>query len=49
MWSDNETSVDLINVQHLVGGVADVIRRHDLLPVTIGVYGGWGQGKSSLV
>ena len=49
MWADNETSLDLINVQHLIGSVANVIRNQDLLPVTIGVYGGWGQGKSSLI
>lgn len=49
MWADNETSLDLINVQHLVRGVTDIIRQDALLPVTLGVYGGWGQGKSSLI
>lgn len=49
MWPDNETDVDLLNVRHLVTGVADTVTNPELLPVTIGVFGGWGQGKSSLI
>jgi hypothetical protein len=49
MWSDNEAIVDLLNVQHLVGAVLRVIRDDRLDPVTIGVYGDWGSGKSSVI
>lgn len=49
MWSDNETSLDLLNVQHLVAATAGVVRNDDLLPATIGIFGGWGSGKSSLI
>jgi hypothetical protein len=49
MWSDNESAVDLYNVQHLVAAVASTARNQRLLPVTIGVYGDWGSGKSTVV
>lgn len=49
MWADNETTTDLLNVRDLVRVVADTIRNDRLLPLTIGIYGGWGSGKSSLV
>lgn len=49
MWSDNESGIDLYNVQHLVAAVASTARNQRLLPVTIGVYGDWGSGKSTVV
>jgi predicted KAP-like P-loop ATPase len=49
MWADRETLVDLINVQHLVATITDVVANEKLLPTTIGVFGDWGSGKSSLV
>lgn len=49
MWSDNESPIDLYNVQHLVSAVASTARNQRLLPVTIGVFGDWGSGKSTVV
>ncbi len=49
MWSDNETAIDLLGFQHLANAVTSIVRRDHLLPATVGVYGDWGGGKSSLV
>lgn len=49
MWSDNETAVDLLSVQHIVAAVLTVVRDPRLSPVTVGVYGDWGSGKSSAI
>jgi hypothetical protein len=49
MWSDNEAVVDLLNVEHLVGAVLRVVKDDRLDPVTVGVYGDWGSGKSSVI
>jgi hypothetical protein len=49
MWSDNESTVDLLGFQHLVSAVTSIIKNESLLPATIGIYGDWGSGKSSLV
>lgn len=49
MWSDNESKSDLLGFQHLVGAVTSIVRTESLLPATIGVYGDWGSGKSSLL
>jgi len=49
MWSDNETDLDLLGFQHLMGSVCSIVRNDDLLPATIGVFGDWGSGKSSLL
>jgi hypothetical protein len=49
MWSDNEAAVDLLNVEHLVGAVLRVVKDDRLDPVTVGVFGDWGSGKSSVI
>jgi len=49
MWSDNETDIDLLGFQHLVSTVCSIVRDDSLLPATIGVFGDWGSGKSSLL
>lgn len=49
MWSDNETEIDFLGFEHLVSAVASIVDNEALLPATIGVYGDWGSGKSSLL
>lgn len=49
MWSDNEADLDLLGFQHLTSAVCSIIRNDSLLPATIGVFGDWGSGKSSLL
>jgi predicted KAP-like P-loop ATPase len=49
MWSDNETTIDLLQFRYLGSSVCRIIRSPRLLPTTIGVFGDWGSGKSSLL
>lgn len=49
MWSDNETKTDFLNFEDTVGSVTDILRRKDLHPLSLGLFGGWGSGKSSLL
>jgi hypothetical protein len=49
MWSDNESDVDLLGFSHLEAAILSIIRAKTLLPATVGVFGDWGSGKSSLI
>jgi predicted KAP-like P-loop ATPase len=49
MWSDNETSTDYINFQHYQDAICQIIDTSELLPCSIGIFGDWGSGKSSLM
>lgn len=47
--SDNETKVDMLNNKAIAKTVADVIGDCDDRPISIGVHGDWGAGKSSVL
>lgn len=49
MWHDIEAKVDLLNFSLVAQAAAELIRESGGAPITIGVSGGWGVGKSSLV
>jgi predicted KAP-like P-loop ATPase len=47
--SDNETKVDLLNNDAIAKTVVMLLRERPEHPVTIGVHGDWGVGKSSVL
>lgn len=49
MWPDKETEIDYLNFGYMVSLVANIATNRDLSPSTIGLYGDWGSGKSSLM
>ncbi len=49
MWHDNETTVDLLGYGRFSNVVADLALDERVLPVTIGLFGDWGSGKSSVL
>lgn len=49
MWNDNESLSDYIDYSHLSKAITKIIDTDDLLPCSIGIYGDWGSGKSSLM
>lgn len=49
MWADNETSEDLLGFKVHADLLINVINDEQILPVTIGVFGDWGSGKSSIL
>lgn len=49
MWSDNETVEDLIGFEVHADLLKQVVLDETLLPVTLGVFGDWGNGKTSIM
>lgn len=46
---DNETAIDMIYSEAVSATVAKVIRDSGNEPLTVGVHGDWGAGKSSVL
>lgn len=49
MWKDSETQLDLLDFDYLKETIIEIINNENLSPSSIGVYGNWGSGKSSLI
>ncbi len=49
MWSDNETHQDFLNFCCVADTAAEVIVQAGGQPLSMGVSGGWGAGKSSML
>lgn len=47
--TDNETKVDLLNNEAIATTIIKLLRQRPDRPVTIGVHGDWGAGKSSIL
>ena len=49
MWKDSEADIDFLNFNYLAEQVVEISKDEKLSPATIGVYGDWGSGKSTLM
>ena len=49
VWQDNETDVELLGFHVHADLIRSVITDPGVLPVTVGVFGDWGGGKSSIM
>lgn len=49
MWSDSESDVDYLNYTEVSEMIGEIISDDGLLPISIGIYGSWGVGKSSIL
>ena len=49
MWSDKETTEDLLGYIVHASLIKNVVTNEKNLPITIGLYGDWGSGKSSIL
>jgi predicted KAP-like P-loop ATPase len=49
MWADKESQLDYLNFSDIAEAAVDVIGNPALRPVSLGVFGDWGAGKSSLL
>ena len=49
MWPDNETERDYLNFSSVSDTVAEIVDQARGRPISIGVSGAWGTGKSSMI
>ena len=49
MWRDRESEEDFLNFTEVADQIATLALSPDLLPVSIGVFGTWGTGKSTVL
>ena len=47
--SDNETKVDLLNNEAIAKTIVSLIKDSKEQPISIGIHGDWGAGKSSIL
>lgn len=49
MWADSESKIDYLNYSEVSELVCDIVSDDAMLPVSLGIYGTWGVGKSSIL
>ncbi|GFD87003.1 ATPase [Alteromonas sp. KUL150] len=49
MWSDKESKIDFLNFNETAESIKDLITEKKLMPISVGVFGDWGAGKSTIL
>jgi len=49
MWHDNEATVDLLGFERFAVAIEQLVSNPAMLPLTVGLFGDWGSGKSSVL
>ena len=49
MWLDNASDIDVLFYDPYAQIISDIARNKDYNPLTVGVFGLWGAGKSTLI
>ncbi|QQF02437.1 KAP family P-loop NTPase fold protein [Sinorhizobium meliloti] len=49
MWADSESQTDYLNYSEVSEMICDMVCDDAMLPISLGVYGTWGVGKSSIL
>jgi ABC-type polysaccharide/polyol phosphate transport system ATPase subunit len=49
MWSDRDTVDDCLGFSQYVKSLADVCLEQGIAPLTLGIFGSWDSGKTSLM
>ena len=49
MWSDIESNIDFLNYSEASEIIINVLQNPQMLPISIGVFGSWGTGKSTIL
>ncbi|HHS3346511.1 TPA: KAP family P-loop NTPase fold protein [Vibrio cholerae] len=49
MWSDKESNIDFLNFNETAESIKDLITEKSLMPISVGVFGDWGAGKSTIL
>lgn len=49
MWSDKESKIDFLNFNEIAQSTKEIITDKNLMPISVGVFGDWGAGKSTIL
>lgn len=49
MWADRESETDYLNFEEVSKMTVDILTMPGMLPISLGIFGNWGTGKSSLL
>lgn len=49
MWRDSESEQDFLNFSEVADQIAALVLNPALLPISVGLFGGWGTGKSTVL